>query len=235
MTSGASDAALSLEEVDLIRRRVINVVGHELRTPIATLAGLAAELQTADVDDVRTRLGPAIHRLAERTEALLDDLLVASGVATALPVEPAAPVALAAVVERALAELGDVAAGVAVTVADDVTVMASPGVPERIVRNVLRNALTYGEGAVSVTVSAADSVGHCTIENPAPGATEAELALAFEPFFRGEHAVLRAHGFGMGLTVAQILARHAGGDVSLTWTADPPPPLVVTTVELPVA
>src|SRR4051812_41588196 len=81
-----TDAARALAEVDAIRRRVVNVVGHALRTPVTTIAGMATALESATDDNTRTMLIDGLSRNARRVELLLDELLVAAGVSTALPV-----------------------------------------------------------------------------------------------------------------------------------------------------
>ncbi len=79
------DVEAALGALDRARRRFVNVVGHELRTPVTTLRGLSEQLLTADDDEVR-ELAPAIARNARRVELLLDDLLLATDITTALPV-----------------------------------------------------------------------------------------------------------------------------------------------------
>jgi signal transduction histidine kinase len=86
MHDGTSDAARALEEVDAIRRRVVNVVGHALRTPVTTLCGMAETL--AHIADAATRaaLADGVVRNARVVERLLDQILIAADVSTALPV-----------------------------------------------------------------------------------------------------------------------------------------------------
>lgn len=66
----------------MLRRRVLNVVGHELRTPVTTLRGPADALEGAGTDTERVQLADALVRSARRLESLVDDLLVAMGVTT---------------------------------------------------------------------------------------------------------------------------------------------------------
>ena len=68
------DIEAALDALDLARRRFVNVVGHELRTPVTTLRGLSEELILATEEELRD-LAPAILRSARRVETLLDDLL----------------------------------------------------------------------------------------------------------------------------------------------------------------
>jgi len=67
----AADVEGALDALDLARRRFVNVVGHELRTPVTTLRGLSEELADATEDELRD-LTPAIVRNARRVEALVD-------------------------------------------------------------------------------------------------------------------------------------------------------------------
>ncbi len=79
------DVLGALEALDSARRRFVAVVGHELRTPVTTLRGFAEELAAAESDAAQD-LVPAIVRNARRVEQLLDDLLLATEIITALPV-----------------------------------------------------------------------------------------------------------------------------------------------------
>jgi two-component system, OmpR family, phosphate regulon sensor histidine kinase PhoR len=75
-------------DVDLLRRRVLNVVGHELRTPVSTLAGLATELENCDDARVRDELVAAVARNARRLDRLVRDLLLAASIETVVPTDP---------------------------------------------------------------------------------------------------------------------------------------------------
>lgn len=231
MTGDRVERELTADQVDLVRRRILNVVGHELRTPVTALAGLARELATADVEHVRDTLGPAIERLADRTEALLDDLLMASGIATALPVDSESPVEVATGVRAAWDALSDATIGRELHIdeaeADLVAAVGDEGL-HRCLTHVLSNALAYGDGPVHVTVSRAGDAIRCEVRHAATGPKDDELDLVFEPFFRGEHAVMRGAGLGLGLAVSRSILDSAGGTISLRRDGDD----TVTTLDL---
>ena len=210
------DATRSLQELDLIRRRVIAVIGHELRTPVTTLRGLAAQLEAAGEDEIRTVLAPGLERNTARLEALLDDLLVASDITTALPVTDAGAVAVGPAAHAAMGLLGATDA-LDLEGRPDLTVAARDGVVERIFRHLFDNALKYGRPTVTVYVHPADDAGMVEIDVHSPGEPVAEhdLELAFELFYRGERAVTSAPGLGIGLPAARALARQDGGDLRL--------------------
>jgi signal transduction histidine kinase len=233
MTSGVvgSDSAHTLELLDLARRRFINVAGHELRTPITTLRGLAEQLETADPNAIRDEIAPALVRNAQRVERLLDDLLIAADITTALPVgepEPVDVVATAQAIwdaaedERALELDGDRAADA----------LLRPGAADRLLEHVLENARRYGEPPFRLSVDSDEDRVQLTISSGGPDIPVDDVALAFELFYRGEAAVTSAPGFGLGLPIARALARQHGGDVSIS--ANPRGGVAVT-VALPAA
>jgi K+-sensing histidine kinase KdpD len=218
-------------EIDAIRRRVINVVGHALRTPITTLCGMALELANQATDDdpaARVALAEGVKRNARIVERLLDDLLVASGVATALPVDDVVDVDIGAAAERAWARLGDPRP----LVIEGATALARAqgAAVENALTKLLDNALRYGQGQVELRLGARDGYVHGdVVSSGGPLPTEEELALSIEPFYRGEHAVMAAAGLGIGLTVARALAEQVGGSLAIDVEDD----RFVATIELP--
>ncbi len=201
-------------DLDLLRRRLVNVVGHALRTPITTLCGMADELaRRADDPDARAVLADGVRRNARIVEQLLDDLLIASDVGTALPVGDPEPVDLATAARVAWDATGDARV---LPIDGDAVALAPPRVVAGAMAKLLDNAHRYSNGAVEVRISR--SGGNALVEVLSEGGlpTAEELLLSAEPFFRGEHAVMRAPGLGVGLSVASALAEHAGGSVDVT-------------------
>jgi light-regulated signal transduction histidine kinase (bacteriophytochrome) len=90
--------AATADDLDLLSRRVVNVIGHELRTPVTTIRGLAESLAETPGDAALTA---ALVRSAVRLERLVDDLLLASAVFTASPVGDAIDIDLASAVRDA--------------------------------------------------------------------------------------------------------------------------------------
>lgn len=211
------------EDLEAIRRRVLNVVGHELRTPVTTIHGLAEAVCAApDLATVTDELGPALLRNTERLQGLLDDLLVASGIRTAIPVDDPAPVDLAALVHEWWAGKGPL------TVEGEGRVSAPPEVLRRLLGAIMDNALAYGEAAPTVLLSG-DDVVEVVVRSPGSPIHPEEVRLATEPFFRGERAVSTRPGLGLGLAIARQLAEHLGGE--LTFATEPGGH--ITTVRLP--
>lgn len=193
------------ERIDLIRRRVLNVVGHELRTPFTTLRGLTDRLPDADSAELAT-LAPAITRLTARLDELLSDMLIASGVSTAEPVSEPIEVDLGAVVRAEWSTAGGDAA--AVEGSADMT-HARAGMVESILERVFDNAFRHGNSPRSVQLSGRTVMVRCGAHSLDP----ADVDQIFEFFYRGEHAVMNGPGLGLGLPIAREIARLEGGDV----------------------
>jgi signal transduction histidine kinase len=202
-SADASPTSLAAAELDLLRRRVVNVIGHELRTPVTTVRGLAESLAEAADDPTRRELVTALVRSAARLERLVDDLLLASGVFTASPVGDATDVDVAELVR---------AVGWTAAIDGAATVRAKRESVERILEPIVDNALRHGEPIeVRLRPSGADVI--VDVESGGPELGEGDVALLCEPFFRGEAAVMTAPGLGLGLAVARTIARAEGGDV----------------------
>ena len=219
------DLARQREAVDLLRRRLVNVVGHELKLPASTVRGLAESLLHASPEQIQEEIAPALVRSSARLERLIDDLLLASDVFTVLPVEPPEARPVGAAVERAAA-----ATGAEVTVEGDADAVVSTRADalDRVLTAVLDNAVKYGRPPLIVRVQQRGP--GVMIDVVSGGAPKPEdLALALEPFYRGEAAVTAAPGLGIGLPVAAALARQDGGRLALRAEGD----TVVVTVELP--
>ncbi len=200
--------------LELVRRRVVNVVGHELRTPLTTIRGLAELLIDAADDEREHDIVPALVRSARRAERLLDDLLIAAGVITATPTTPPETVDL---VPIAAAEVEGTA--VALEGSPPGRVSGHRDQVRNAIGHLVTNADRYHDGPPVLhfeTGTTPDGAAAVAVVVTTPVASDVpNLDLAFELFFRGEVAVMRSAGLGIGLPVARALARMDGGDVTI--------------------
>ena len=212
------DVAKALESLDWARRRFVAVVGHELRTPVTTLRGLAEELVHADAA-TSAEVAPAILRNARRVEALLDDMLLATEITTVLPVGDPEPIDLVATAQAIWDSLGDddeeLAGDLELTGAPEAVAALRPGAADTMLERVLDNARRYGQPPHTLHAATSDGRVRITVSSAGAELAPDDVHLAFELFYRGEGAVTTAPGFGLGLPVARALARQHDGDLTL--------------------
>jgi two-component system sensor histidine kinase MtrB len=209
-----------LEELSRLQRRFTSDVSHELRTPLTTIR-MAGEL----LHSQREAFPPELARSAEllqaeldRFEALLADLLEISrydaGVAhLEMDVTDLCAVAASAIdasqvlAERQGSEIILHAPAQPVPVAMDARRV------ERILRNLLGNALDHGEGRpVVVTIAADDHSAAVTVRDSGVGLRAGEAGLVFNRFWRGDPSRSRlTGGTGLGLAISLEDARLHGG------------------------
>ncbi|MDY6869436.1 MAG: MtrAB system histidine kinase MtrB [Actinomycetota bacterium] len=209
-----------LEEFGNLQRRFTSDVSHELRTPLTTVR-MAADLIHDHSDD----LDPALRRSTElmvseldRFETLLSDLLEISrhdaGVAE-LAVES---VDLRSTVRSALDNVGHLAreADIELIVdqpAEEVIAEVDPRRVERILRNLIANAIDHAEHKpVRVRMAADEDTVAVTVRDFGVGLRPGEEKLVFSRFWRSDPSrVRRSGGTGLGLAISIEDARlHQG-------------------------
>jgi two-component system sensor histidine kinase MtrB len=211
---------LQLRELSRLQRRFVADVSHELRTPITTIR-MAADV----LHDSRSELPPELARSSEllqmqldRFEALLADLLEISrhdAGAVALDTETIDLRSLVSGVVDAASPLAERrTCRVAVDVPDQpVYVEVDPRRIERVLRNLVANAIEHGEGRpVEVTMRSGPSGVAVAVRDYGAGLKPGEAALVFGRFWRADPARARSSGgTGLGLSIALEDARLHGG------------------------
>jgi two-component system sensor histidine kinase MtrB len=209
-----------LEELGRLQRRFTSDVSHELRTPLTTIR-MAAEYLHASRTDFPPELSRAaelLHAELDRFEGLLADLLEISRYdAGAARLESEASdirgvVSSAVEAHRVLAERQG--SEVHVHVPDRaVTVDMDGRRVERILRNLIGNALDHGEGKqVEIAVGYDDDAVAVTVRDHGVGLRPGEAALVFNRFWRGDPSRSRlTGGTGLGLAISLEDARLHDG------------------------
>ena len=178
-------------------------ISHDLRTPLTRLRLRLEALP----DDAPARRGiDDIHEM----DALIDGALqVFRSVDSDEPAQRIDVFALVQALVDDLAELGQ-----AVSVGGEAAVVAAqPLALQRIVSNLIGNALRYGQRA-EVGVMRADGVVRVLVDDQGPGIPEDQLEAVFQPFRRLDPARQRG-GAGLGLYIARDLAQRQGGSLTL--------------------
>lgn len=207
---------------DLNRQRedFLATTSHELRTPVTVIAGYADLLEeNPDLPDDLRPWVEAIHRNTGRLASMLDDLLAfRSGVSRPVFVDLPVTQLVAGTVGLHADEATRKDVAIVVAPARDLAVRADLAHAQRALSGLISNAVKFTPAGGRVTVEA-HTVGvdvMITVTDTGPGMAEDTLAQAFEPFYRGEQAEVRAMpGTGLGLAIARMLARRNDGEVTL--------------------
>ncbi|WP_051809542.1 DUF4118 domain-containing protein [Actinoplanes subtropicus] len=203
-------------EGDRVRAALLAAVSHDLRTPLASAKAAVAGLRSPEVEfgpEDRDELLATAEESLDRLTGLVANLLDMSRLqAGALGMTPA-DVGLEEVVPRALDELGAAGRTVAVKLPDDLpAVRADPGLLDRVLVNLLGNALRYSPAGrpPEITGAAAGRRVELRVVDHGPGIPADKWEQVFLPFQRlGDR---NTHdGVGLGLALARGLAEAMGG------------------------
>ena len=213
--SERAQEAHTLAGVDRQRTALLAAVGHDLRTPLAGIKAGVSSLRQDDVtwsEEERSELLATIEESADRLDSLLSNLLDASRLQAGAVAVQARPVALDEVVGTVLLGLPEASGKIKVDVPEDLPLLlADPGLLERVLANLLDNALRHaGESApVQITATAGAESAKIAIVDHGPGVDPADRERLFAPFQRlGDHDT---KGVGLGLSVARGFAEAMGG------------------------
>jgi two-component system sensor histidine kinase MtrB len=209
-----------LEEFGLLQRRFTSDVSHELRTPLTTVR-MAADVLHASREQFPAGLARSTELLVDeldRFEALLGDLLEISRLDAGVDELTADLVDVRGIVERAVAAVGPVALSSGTPVemympAVEVPAEVDSRRVERVLRNLLNNAVDHGEGLpVRVRVAADENAVAIVVRDFGVGLRDGEAELVFNRFWRADPSRnRRTGGTGLGLAISVEDARLHGG------------------------
>jgi signal transduction histidine kinase len=191
------------------RTRMLAAITHDLRTPITSLR-IRAEM--IEDEEMREKILETLAEMQSLTEAALDFARQEASM------EETRTVDLVSLVDSLCQDLSDIG--------QDVTFVSGeferlpydchPLALKRAFRNVIENAVRYGENAEVGVVATATEV--CIkISDNGPGISAEDQDRIFEPFVRLERSRSReTGGIGLGLAIARTIIRSHGGDIKVS-------------------
>ena len=210
--------AAELRESDRSRTQLFSTVSHELKNPLASIVGHVELLRQEPDGNQDWSLG-VIERNTERLQSLVDDLLTLSRVSDPDRAMPEADVDLGVVSREVVDMFRPRADHQEVSLTFDLEpelplVRGSAGDLERVVQNLVSNAVKFTPAGGSVAVSVASRRDRVVLEcaDDGLGISAEDQAGLFTEFFRGTNpASLKVPGTGLGLSIAQrVVTRHGG-------------------------
>jgi two-component system phosphate regulon sensor histidine kinase PhoR len=207
-----------------MRRDFVANVSHELKTPLTAIRGYAETLRDGALDEPPTakRFTERILNQCRRLQELLDDLLILSrleGVDASLE---RGPVSLDAVARHAVELLGPVARekGVGIELKEEPLpqIQGDAGGLERLLLNLIDNAIKYSRPDGRITVSVGRCGGDALLEvsDTGIGIPPESIPRIFERFYRVDKGRAREEGgTGLGLAIVKHIAQAHGGQVDV--------------------
>ncbi len=209
-----------LEDLSRMQRRFVSDVSHELRTPLTTVRMAADVIHDArvDFDPMTARSAELLADQLDRFETLLADLLEISRFDAGAAALEAEPIDLREVVRRVISGAEPLAErkGTRIRVVGDqqpVVAEADARRVERVLRNLVVNAVEHGEGKdVVVKLASAGGAVAVAVRDYGVGLKPGEATRVFSRFWRADPARARTTGgTGLGLSIALEDARLHGG------------------------
>lgn len=216
----ALDRALVYERVvqlTHVQREFVALAAHELRSPAATIYGIATTLHLRQGElepDVVDELLLNLYQQGERMRKLVEQLLDLSRLdAGTVAVEPRR-VGLRTHIEEIVDGVAAIdKREVEITVPSDLEVIVDPATVERVVANLVSNATRYGRPPIIVSAEQSDRHVRISVADSGEGVSPEFVPYLFERFRRSDDAISKSVGTGLGLSIARSYARAHGGDV----------------------
>jgi signal transduction histidine kinase/tryptophan-rich sensory protein len=207
---------LALERANEVKSNFVALAAHELRTPMTTIHGfvttlhhLSDRLDEGQLEQVRAALLQQTQRMANLVEQLLD---LSRLDADAIDIVPERLPVRSQVQEIVAASTAD-PASVVIEISDETVAIADRNALDRIVSNLVTNALRYGQPPVIVRAVQSDRHFRLTVEDQGYGVAAEFIPDLFERFTRSDGSQRNAAGTGLGLAIARSYARAHGGDL----------------------
>jgi signal transduction histidine kinase len=225
MTEQLAEAAERRKEVESLRRDLISWVGHDLRTPLASVRVIIDALADGMIDDPETvrRYLATAQRDIDSLASLIDDLFLLNQLDSGrLPLDRQ-HVSLADLISDTIQSFSVLAEKTGVNLSG----MAAPDVDpvlcdaqqlERVLANLVDNALRHSPrgGWVKLRAWSAGRMAQVEVTDDGPGIAPADLPHVFDRFYRGEKSRNRQDGgAGLGLAIAQGIVDAHGGSITV--------------------
>ena len=195
-------------------REFVSNAAHELRTPLAAIVGAVEVLQSGAKEDpgAREQFLGHIEREAERLQRLVRALLTLARAQMGAEAPHLEVVQLLPILGEAVTMVAPSDANVEVDCDPHLAALGNADLIERVVVNLLQNAVQHTTGRVQLRVRQDDDgVVEIAVIDSGPGIVPDEREQIFERFFRGGRR--DGEGFGLGLAIAAESVRALGGSI----------------------
>ena len=213
-----NEMAASVEELFDARRQLVAWASHDLRTPLASMQAMLEAVEDGLVEP--ERYVPALKQQVDALRVLVDDLFELARLDAGVLSLELREAPIAGVVRSALdgleaeAEARHVA--LAARIDGDPTAICAPDKVERVLLNLLTNAIrhTPSDGSVAVVVEPLEREVRVSVEDTGDGIPPDSAKRVFDHFWRGDRSrTSETGGAGLGLAIAHGLVEAQGGRI----------------------
>ncbi len=209
--------AQKIERLLLTQRDLVNSVSHELRTPLARLKFGFEELESVADHVAVQRNIVAMKQDVSELEALIDEMLRYAEV-NQIEAFNRRPLPLGVLIDRLMDDVAGQGQSISVvfepSINRDESIMCHEHSLHRAIANVLRNALSFAEEHCELRVKCLNSEVLIEISDDGPGLDQINGDRIFEPFYKVSSHQRKA-GYGLGLAIAQSIAKKHQGSLSV--------------------
>jgi two-component system sensor histidine kinase MtrB len=214
----SSIAREDARQLDVLKSEFIALAAHELRNPLSSIYGICVTLDARGdllADEDRRALRDALRQQTSRMRSLIEQLLDLSRFDLAATRVAPTPIRLRPRIEELVQNLVASTRPEAVTVdvPADLEVVVDPAALDRMLSNLVANALRHGAPPVTVTAARHDTHVRLAVEDRGPGVRHEFVPRLFDRFTRSQESNTLRDGSGLGLSIARAYARAHGGDI----------------------
>lgn len=239
LTVTVNEVARRLEATESTRRRMLADLGHEMRTPIATLDSYLEALEdgvrSLDEDTVQI-LRAATHRLDRLAEDITAVSRAEEHLTRILPVPTTTTTLITAAVDSVRTRYDEKGVTIEARIHRSVPVTVDPDRFGQVLGNLLDNALRHSPTGGTVTITCQQTHpthAEIVVADTGEGIAAEHLGHIFDRFYQADLARSRRHsGSGIGLTITRALVEAHGGRISAD--SDGPGHGARFTIDLPI-
>jgi len=207
LTTAFNNMQIRLTRFVAERTRLLAALGHDLRSP---LTAMRVRVEMVEDTETRERL---VAIIAEMQEMVDSTLSFARGMVTS---EENQDVDMYDFLKDLVADFAALGSSVDLDAQPGMNVRIKPVAMRRAIRNVIENAIRYGQSA-DIKAEIAGNTVRITISDDGEGIPEADLERVFDPFVRIEKSrSLETGGTGLGLSIARTVIHAHGGEITLS-------------------
>jgi PAS domain S-box-containing protein len=219
-------ATEQMNRLDRMRAEMASTVSHELRTPLTSAAGyveLLVEGDAGPLTDEQRMMLDTVARSLTRLDGIVDDVLNMASVDGPKPTVPDAVADLGTVLHAAVAAVALQAAThgqdlITHDGLDRAEIAADPGRIERVLVNLLTNAMKFSgdDGIITVSATQSDTSATVTVTDTGIGISPEDQLRVFDRFYRADQSSEPATpGSGLGLAIVHAITTQYGGTITV--------------------